>query len=62
MRQRYIVYHNGRAIGWVHAHNPMEAIQRVAAITGKPVNECAALLWPVQLPAARGPAHAAGPR
>ncbi len=39
MRQRYIVYHNGRAIGWVHAHNPMEAINRVAAITGKPTDE-----------------------
>ena len=32
MRQRYIVYHHGGAIGWVHAHNPVAAINRVAAI------------------------------
>lgn len=45
MRQRYIVYHNGRAVGWVHAENPMEATNRVAKMTGRPAGECAALLF-----------------
>ena len=48
MRQRYIVYYNGRAIGWVHAANPVEAIRRVAAVTGKPVDECAARMFEVK--------------
>jgi Flp pilus assembly CpaF family ATPase len=43
MRQRYIVYHDGRAVGWVHAENPMEAIQRVAMMTGKPAEARAAV-------------------
>ena len=47
MRRRYLVYHVGRAVGWVHAHDPMEAIKRVAAITGKPANECAAVMFEV---------------
>ena len=45
MRHRYFVYFNGRTIGWVHAHNPMEAINRVAAITGKPAEQCAARMF-----------------
>ena len=54
MRRRYIVYHDGRAVGWVHAANPMEAIKRVAAITGKPVNECAARMFELRRPASSG--------
>lgn len=50
MRQRYIVYHEGRAVGWVHAENPMEAIKRVAKMTNQPCENCAALLFEVRTP------------
>jgi hypothetical protein len=50
MRRRSIVYHDGRAIGWVHAANPMEAIKRVAKMTNKSAGECAALLFEVRKP------------
>ena len=54
MRHRYIVLHAGKGIGWVHAENPMEAIGRIAAITGKPADECEALLFEVRRPKGRG--------
>jgi hypothetical protein len=44
-RKRYIVLHAGKGIGWVHAEHPMEAIKRVARMTGKPAEECAAVLF-----------------
>jgi hypothetical protein len=50
MRRRYIVYHAGRAIGWVHAVSAIEAIMRVAKMTKKPADECAALLFEVRQP------------
>ena len=48
MRRSYIVYYDGRAVGWVYAHDPMEATKRVAKMTNKPAEECAALLFEVQ--------------
>jgi hypothetical protein len=45
-----VVLYAGKGIGWVHAINPMEAIRRVAVMTGKPADECAALLFEVRPP------------
>ena len=49
-KKRYVVLHAGKGIGWVHAENAVEAIKRVAKITGKPADECAALLFEVRQP------------
>jgi hypothetical protein len=49
-RKRYVVQHAGKGIGWVHATAPIEAIKKVAALTGKPAEECTAVLFEVRRP------------
>ena len=41
--QRYVVYHNGRALGWVNAESPVAAVMKVSLITQKPPEQCNAI-------------------
>ena len=43
MRQRYVVFHEGKPIGWVHAATAEEAIKKVCKVTGRPADHCSAM-------------------
>ena len=55
MRQRYIVFHAGKAVGWVHATTAEEAIRKVCRITGNDARDCTAAKRPIV--SARNPAQ-----
>ncbi len=44
MRQRYVVYHEGKGIGWVNAATAEKAIQKVCKVTGREPADCTATL------------------
>ena len=48
MRQRYVVLHEGKSIGWVHAVTAEEAIRKVCKVTDHDPDECTAVLFHVR--------------
>jgi hypothetical protein len=43
MRRRYIVFYEGKSIGWVHAVTAEQAIRKVSKVTGHLAEDCTAL-------------------
>lgn len=50
MRHRYVVLHQGKPVGWVHARSAEHAIRKVCRVTDHHRDECMAAPFHVRKP------------